>query len=101
MLLFAICLRPTPNPADCHADRLSGTSEHPQEYGFPYDLKHHAAAVPAILQLAQQAGLILRADFGRQERHPLEETSMCFIDKGAGKQGFYTVLLLPFTVGEQ
>lgn len=75
--------------------------EHPREYGFPYDLKHHEAAVPAILQLAQQAGLILRADFGRQERHPLEETSMCFIEKGAGKHGFYTVLLLPFTVGEQ
>lgn len=100
-LLFAICLLPTRSPADCRAGRLSGTPGHPWEYGFPYDLKCHAAARPASLQLARWARLILRTDFGRQERCPLEGNSMCFIEKGAGKHTFYMFLLLPFTVCEQ
>lgn len=83
------------------AGRLSSMPGHPQECGFPYDPKLHTAAVPASLQLAQRARLIWRTDFGRQERHPLEGNSMCFIEKGAGKCVFYSVLLLPFTVCEQ
>lgn len=99
-LLFAICLLPAHGPADCRAGGLSVTPGHPREYGFPYDLKPHAAAMPASLQLAQRARLILRTDFGRQERHPLEGNSMCFIEKGAGKRAFYMIPPLPFTVCE-
>jgi len=57
-----------------------------------------AAAAPASLELAQRARLILRADFGRRERHPLEGNSVCFIERGAGKHASYTALLLPFAV---